>query len=160
LGAVTSKQNLQGAAGTAVDVAQAAVRQVVNALMERSGGQVALAGDRLREMVRTEVQRALKELTGISPAEVADLHHRVSLLEGRLAVDEVEMAAGRAAAKKAAAKKVPAKKVPAKKATAKKAPAKKSPPPPPHGDEVIATPATVAERASVVTPAPEVTEEP
>jgi topoisomerase IA-like protein len=151
---VTSKQNLQGAAGTAVDVAQAAVRQVVNALMERSGGQVAMAGDRLREMVRTEVQRALKELTGISPAEVADLHHRVSLLEGRLAVDEVEMAADRAAAKKTAAKKN------AKKTTAKKAPAKKSPPPPPHGDEVMDTPATVAERASVVTPAPEITEEP
>jgi hypothetical protein len=156
---VTSKQNLQGAAGTAVDVASAAVRQVVNALVERSGGQVALAGDRLREMVRTEVQRALKELTGISPAEVADLHHRVSLLEGRLAVDEVEMAADRAAAKKAAKKATP-RTVAAKKATAKKAPAKKSPPPPPHGDELAETPATAAERAEVETPSPEVTEEP
>lgn len=134
----TTVRGLVAAATGIAEVAGVGLRQLRSSMAARGAEQnpMALAG-RVREMVRHEVQRSIAELGGASATEVAELRHRLAVLEGRLAAAEAAPPAERATprpAKKAAAKKAsPAKKAaPGKKATAKKAAPGK------------ATPATVA----------------
>lgn len=130
----TTVRGLAAAVTGIAEVAGVGLRQLRSSMAARTGEQnpMALAG-RVREMVRHEVQRSIAEIGGVDATEVADLRHRVAVLEGRLAAAE---AAGAQAA--APAKKAPAKATPATKAPAKKAPAKRT-----------ATPVTVAEQAEI-----------
>lgn len=132
------KETVQGLAAAASGVAEVAgmgLRQLRHSMTARATETSAVAGlGRLREMVRVEVQRAVAEMGGVSAAEVAELRHRVSVLEGRLAADE---AAGRAGARAAAGAPAARAARAAKKAAPRKRGAKKAPAP---------TPSTVAER--------------
>lgn len=137
----TSMRGLVSAATGVVAVAVAGVRQVSR--MVSPPGAESVQG--MPELVRSEVRRSLKNLGLASPSEVADLRHRVALLEGRLAADEA--AGATSPAKKAAARKSAARKP--RKAATKKA----APPSPVATSGIPDTPATVAERATVFTPA-------
>ncbi|MFP5334894.1 MAG: hypothetical protein ACLGIV_06225 [Actinomycetes bacterium] len=126
-------QGLAAAASGVAEVAGIGLRQLRHSMTARATESSAVAGlGRLREMVRAEVQRSIAEMGGVSATEVAELRHRIAVLEGRLAADEAAAAAGARAAKKTTPRKRAATRTPAAKASAAKAPA--------------VTPATVAER--------------
>ncbi|MFC5998773.1 hypothetical protein ACFP6A_08585 [Quadrisphaera sp. GCM10027208] len=159
----TSIRGLLSVATSAAEIAGAGLRQVAKTLTEGSGEEALGGVQRMRDMVRSEVQRSIGQLGGVSPAEVADLRHRVAVLEGLLAAAEERteqpqperpgQPARRAAkkatpgrtAKKAAARPAPRRPASRRQAPASSVPAEGSRPVASVGPDTSTTVADVAE---------------